>query len=256
MRKPTAALPPDHPEAIAERLSEIDRKIDRLRSLYESFFAGSERRPPNTPRRELNRLMLEMQQLQIRNAGLRFRFQTVSQRWTLFTTYWNRTMREIEAGTFRKDLAKAQRRLAQRGEPLTESEAQALGIPLSRVKAFVERQNRYLPARAESESEQTVTDARPLPPAAASKPTPPAPPLPPAPSVPGMAEEEILTLQRRYNEVQAGLKTPARPITIEKLKDMLSQRVPEILRQHGAERVQFDVATKDGRVVLRAKPIK
>ena len=258
MRKPSAALPPDHPEAIAERLSEIDRKIERLRSLYESFFSGSERRPPETPRRELNRLMLEMQQVQIRNAGLRFRFQTVSQRWTLFTTYWNRTMREIEAGTFRKDLAKAQRRLAQRGEPLTEGEAQALGIPLSRVKAFVERQNRYLPARATTEPESertTVTSAAPLPPAAAaSKPTPPPPK--PAPTVPGMAEEEILTLQRRYNEAQAGLKTSARPITVDKLKGMLSQRVPEILRQHGAERVQFDVATKDGRVVLKAKPIK
>jgi hypothetical protein len=254
VRKPTAALPSDHPEAIAERLSEIERKIERLRSLYESFFAGSERRPPETPRRELNRLMLEMQQVQIRNAGLRFRFQTVSQRWTLFTTYWNRTMREIEAGTFRKDLAKAQRRLAQRGEPLTEAEAQALGIPLSRVKAFVERQNRYLPTRAQPESERTVTDAAPLPIAAAPKPTPPPPT--PAPTVPGMAEEEILTLQRRYNEAQAGLKTAARPITVDKLKGMLSQRVPEILRQHGAERVQFDVTTKDGRVVLRARPIK
>jgi hypothetical protein len=129
---------------------------------------------------------------------------------------------------------------------------------LSRVKAFVERQNRYLPARAETEAEaeRTVTTAAPpLPPAtAASRPTPPSPA--PAPAVPGMAEEEILTLQRRYNEAQAGLKTPARPITVEKLKGMLSQRVPEILRQHGAERVQFDVATKDGRVVLKAKPIK
>src|SRR5437899_8777516 len=130
--------------------------------------------------------MLEMQQVQIRNAGLRFRFQTVSQRWTLFTTYWNRTMREIEAGTFRKDLAKAQRRLAQRGEPLTAAEAQALGIPLSRVKAFVERQNRYLPARAETEpeAERTVTTAAPLPPAAAAPRPTPAPP-PPAPPVPG-----------------------------------------------------------------------
>ncbi len=108
--------------------------------LYETFFSGVERQPPNAPRRELNRLMLETQQMQIRNAALRFRFQSLSQRWILMTTYWNRTLREIEAGTYRKDVAKVSRRLAQKGAPLTEQEAVALGIPASRARALVARQ--------------------------------------------------------------------------------------------------------------------
>ncbi|HEY2901722.1 MAG TPA: MXAN_5187 C-terminal domain-containing protein [Polyangia bacterium] len=254
MRKPTDALPPDHPEVVAERLSEMERKLDRLRSLYESFFAGSERRPPNTPRREMNRLMLETQQLSIRNVGLRFRFQSLSQRWTLYSTYWNRTMREIEAGTYRKDLAKAQRRLAQRGKPLTESEAVTLGIPLTRAKAFVERQNRYL-ARTDFDSERTVSDGTPL---------PPAPPPPTEPEIPGLSDEDIAVLQKKYNEALSGLGSDGdhqagkkrAPITAAKLKAMLSARVPAILQQQGATRVAFDVATRDGRVVLKAKPIK
>ena len=82
-------------EAITARLEEMERKVDRLRALYETFFSGIERQPPNAPRRELNRLVLEMQQIQIRNAALRFRFQSLSQKWTLMTTYWNRTLREI-----------------------------------------------------------------------------------------------------------------------------------------------------------------
>jgi hypothetical protein len=251
VKKPGQTLPPDHPEAVAERLAEMERKIDRLRTLYESFFAGTDRRPPNTPRRELNRLMLETQQLSIRNAGLRFRFQTLSQRWTLYTTYWNRTLREIEAGTYRKDLAKAQRRLAQRGEPLTEAEVVAMGIPLPRAKAFVERQNRTLVAR---EGNPTVTDGTPPPP-------PPAPAPPPAAAakasdVPGMNDDDIADLQRRYNAALAGLENPRPALTVAKLKEMLATRVPEILRQQAATGVRFDVATRDGKVVLRAKPIK
>jgi hypothetical protein len=174
----------------------------------------------------------------------------------LYSTYWNRTMREIEAGTYRKDLAKAQRRLAQRGKPLTESEAVTLGIPLTRAKAFVERQNRYL-ARTDFDSERTVSDGTPLPPA-------PPPPAPTEPEIPGLSDEDIAALQKKYNEALAGLGSDGghqagkkrAPITAAKLKAMLSARVPAILQQQGATRVAFDVATRDGRVVLKAKPIK
>lgn len=141
-RKPGLGSTLQSSEAIAARVDDVERKIERLRALYESHFLGVERRPPVVPRQELNRLMLELQQLSIRNAALRFRFQSVSQRWTLLITYWNRTLREIESGTYRRDLQKAYRRIAARGEPMSETEATALGVPPSRAKAFVAQQNR------------------------------------------------------------------------------------------------------------------
>ena len=36
-------------ESMDARLEEMGRKMDRLRSLYESFFMGTERTPPNIP---------------------------------------------------------------------------------------------------------------------------------------------------------------------------------------------------------------
>jgi hypothetical protein len=150
-RKPRPEALPDTPEAVAARLDEMERKLERLRALYESFFTGTERQPPLVPRREMNRLVLEMQQAPVRNVALRFRLQTLIQRWTLLTTYWNRTLREIESGTYRRDLAKAFRRLADRGAPLTEDEAVALGIPRRRAQSFVEQQNRR---RAPAEPEE------------------------------------------------------------------------------------------------------
>lgn len=148
-------------EAIAARLDEVERKMERLRALYESFFLGVERRPPVVPRTELNRLMLELQQLTIRNAALRFRYQSVAQRWTLLVTYWNRTLREIESGTYRRDLQKAYRRTAARGEPMTEAEATALGIPASRAKAFVAQQNRRWAPSSPPTSAQAPSAERP-----------------------------------------------------------------------------------------------
>ena len=78
---------------------------------------------------------------------MRFRFQSLLQRWVLLTTYWNRTLREIEIGTYRRDLDRAHRHLAAKGgAPITEEEALRLGIPANRVKAFVGRQNKQAAA--------------------------------------------------------------------------------------------------------------
>ncbi len=235
----------------------MERKVDRLRALYETFFSGVERQPPNAPRRELNRLMLEMQQVQIRNAALRFRFQSLSQRWTLMTTYWNRTMREIEAGTYRKDVAKVSRRLAQKGAPLTEQEAVALGIPASRARALVARQAaRGGPGPTARAAAAGGPESSPpaQPGTAATTPAPPGPAAQRPSGVPGFSEDDLTALHRRYDEAARTTDRPAP--TLEQLRDRLAKHVPQMIAHSGAGKVEFDVVVKDGRAVLRPKPPK
>ena len=234
----------------------MERKVDRLRALYETFFSGVERQPPNAPRRELNRMMLEMQQMQIRNAALRFRFQSLSQKWTLMTTYWNRTLREIEAGTYRKDVAKVSRRLAQKGSPLTEQEAVALGIPASRARALVARQEarggRPAAAGAGGGGLGGPRNRRPRRPATAPPPiAAPAPAAPRPSGVPGFSEDDLAALHRRYDEAARTTDRPAP--TLDQLRDRLAKHVPQMIAHLGTEKVEFDVVVKDGRAVLRPK---
>ena len=237
------------PEAITARLEEMERKVDRLRAIYETFFSGVERQPPNAPRRELNRLMLEMQQMQIRNAALRFRFQSLSQKWTLMTTYWNRTLREIEAGTYRKDVAKVSRRLAQKGAPLTEQEAVALGIPASRARALVARQEAARRAARRPMALRRPSGAPREPAARAGQ--QPAPAAPRPSGVPGFSEDDLAALHRRYDEAARTTDRPAP--TLEQLRDRLAKHVPQMIAHLGTEKVEFDVVVKDGRAVLRPK---
>lgn len=126
-------------EEINSRLEDLEKRLARLRALYESFFMGSIKRPPVMPRRDCNRIVLEMQQIFIRNAATRFRFQSIVQKWTLMTSYWNRTEREIETGIYKKDLDKVQRHIADKGGSLTTEQAIALGIPITRAANFVEK---------------------------------------------------------------------------------------------------------------------
>jgi hypothetical protein len=233
----------DGGQDLEARINEMERKLDRLRGLYESFFVGVERAPPNVPRREMNRLILEMQQETINNASLRFRFQTIQQRWVLFTAYWNRTLREIEMGTFRRDLARAQRHLAEKGGMITEQEAIALGIPAPRAKAFAERQQKLAANRAGS--------AAPAP-----KDPPPATPKPPAAgSIPGVTEADIVELYRRYVDTHTKLADGRPPLTLDKIRDRLRAQIPKVLAERNCRRVTLEVAVDNGKVRLRAWPV-
>ena len=156
------------PEALDAHIEQMEKRFDRLKSTYESFFSGVEKQIPAVQRREMNRLLVQMQQVLIGKATTRFRFQSLLQRWVTYTAYWNRVSREIEQGTYRRDVAKMQRHLAKTGGTMTEAEAIAIGVPGSRVRAFVERQNRLVAARGEGgksadKAKPKVADAGPFP---------------------------------------------------------------------------------------------
>jgi hypothetical protein len=259
-------------EGIEARISELEMKIDRLRSMYESYFMGMERMPPNAIRRDMNRMMLEMQQVPIGNASLRFRFQALSQKWILHTTYWNRTMREIEAGTYRRDMARAQRHLAQRGGVLTEEEAIAIGIPKNRVRAFIARQQKDSDKKTATESK--VVAAAPAGPEAAPPSQSPAvparprsgpPPIPAharrspspeavvaAPALPGLAESDFDGAYQRYLAAHRELGREAEAASKDKIRARLGKQLPKILAEQRCDRVRIEVAVQDGKVRLRA----
>lgn len=240
-------------EPIEGRIEDLERKLDRLRALYESFFMGVERMPPNVPRRELNRLITEMQQQPINNSSLRFRFQSLMQRWVLHTTYWNRTLREIESGTYRRDVAKAQRHLAQRGGSITETEAIALGIPAVRVKAFVTRQQKMRAAQASCISSSTELPI-----------TPPPVTLPVNTGNPsrdqampgGLSDGDVTNVYRRYLEARESSGDARPALTLEKMRQRLQAHIPRILEEKRCRRVTVDVAVEDGKVRLKAWPIE
>jgi hypothetical protein len=240
----------DTQESIEARIGEMERKLDRLRGLYESFFMGVERAPPNVARREMNRLMVEMQQEPIGNHSLRFRFQSMIQRWVLMTAYWNRTLREIESGTFRRDVARAQRHLAEKGRALTEQEAIAIGIPAGRARAFAERQQKMQALR------QGRPAARASSPSLAAEPAPAVPRPAPAAAVPGVDDGAIEAVYRRYAEAHRRANDPRPALTLEKIRERLSVQIPRVLAEKNCRRVTLDVAVEDGKVKLKAWPVK
>jgi len=98
------------PKEFEIMLSDAEVQLSRIKHLYEQWFQGIERIEPQIPRKQFDRALHELRKVKPRNTALRFRFQTLIQRYTTLQTYWRRIARQIEEGTYRRDLLRARRR--------------------------------------------------------------------------------------------------------------------------------------------------
>lgn len=85
-------------------LTELESRTDRLRALYEQYFLGFERLEPSVPRKDVERRMQQLLRIPFRNTALRFRFTMLQQRYNTYQTYWMRTCRKIEDGTYKRQI--------------------------------------------------------------------------------------------------------------------------------------------------------
>ena len=91
-------------------VAELETRVDRLRASYDQYFVGIEKVPPHVQIKDVERRFQELRKIQIRNTALRFKFQTVLQRHNTYQTYWQRIVRQIEEGTYKRDLRRAAER--------------------------------------------------------------------------------------------------------------------------------------------------
>ncbi|HEY7954180.1 MAG TPA: MXAN_5187 C-terminal domain-containing protein [Polyangia bacterium] len=255
----------NQPPDIGQLLDELSIKIERVKQLYEQYFMGIEKIEPGVPRKEVTRAMLLLQQQYIRNTGLRFKFNTMLQKWNIYVTYWNRTLREIENGTYVRHVA----RMKRKGQPVADEPARGA----QPTKRFLDKDSEPLKVSAvaapspivEEKTEpglervpaRTPTGTTTLPPPIPKMPPPiprPAARSTPVPLVPGMSELELRALHRKF--VDARRASGETEVTYQALVQSLARQVGKVLEQPGVRSVRFDVAVQNGRAVLKAIPKK
>lgn len=104
------------PEDQERIVGELEIALDRLQALYNQYFMGIEKLEPTIPRKDVERKIQAMRKEQIRNTAIRFRLQTQIQKYNTQSTYWRRICRQIEEGTYKRDVMRAKKRTAVRDE--------------------------------------------------------------------------------------------------------------------------------------------
>src|SRR5215510_1644135 len=97
------------PKQFDAMLSDAETRLRRLKVLYDQYFMGIERMEPALPKKELEDLLAKLKREQVNNTAARFRLQQIVQRHVTFMTYWRRIARQIEEGTFKRDLVRARK---------------------------------------------------------------------------------------------------------------------------------------------------
>jgi hypothetical protein len=99
-------------EELDVALEELEVRLERLRALYEQYFLGFEKIEPSVARKDVDRRIYLLRREKIRNTGKRFKLQTIIQRYNTFQQYWQRICREIENGTYRRHVLRAEKQLS------------------------------------------------------------------------------------------------------------------------------------------------
>jgi len=83
-----------------ELLDRLEKQIDDLRNQFEQYFLGSRKKAPEQELTTVTYLIRRISNQTITQTRLRFRFNQLTSKFNSYNQYWNRTLQQIEAGTY------------------------------------------------------------------------------------------------------------------------------------------------------------
>lgn len=102
-------------EAVLQECDALEAELAVLRNLFEQYFMGADRHPPTKAHDDFKKRVNRLKSSFIRSTAAKFRVGTLHNKFLTYDRLWMRTLQEIEAGTYKRDLFKARRRAEARG---------------------------------------------------------------------------------------------------------------------------------------------
>jgi hypothetical protein len=244
---------------LTEQCDQFEDDLDELRARYELYFLGVERLEPVRRREDMKRRIARMKTAFTRNAGVRFRIETLHARYLAYERMWVRAARQREEGTYHRDIFKARRRGATRVGP-TRPGARKPGeasedVDLSDWDGEVEEAAPQAePTQAAAPPEPPAVRREAPPPAAAPRPAPA--PTPPASRAPagGLSDDQMRSLYDAYLSAKKRCNEDVSKLSYDSVSRSVSKQIPEIIQRYKAGAVDFKVVIKDGKAILKATP--
>jgi hypothetical protein len=203
--------------ALEEDLAKIEEGIFRLQKEWERFFSGQERKAPFEFKQRLDRLVRRYVGVEIRNNVERFRFQSLTAKYNTLSDMWNRKLRAIEEG---RPLSSAQLKHAR--------ETEALGTAAA-PQAQPVQGSRSLISEAPGRSEVRLSTLR-------------------------EDDQGVKDLFEHFRAARASVGESE--VKFDSFKKLISQQRARLLEEKDAVAVDFRVALQNGKVALKAKPVR
>jgi hypothetical protein len=191
-------------ESIERDLDDLELAIRKLQIEWDKFFGGVERVPPHDLKRRTERMIRDYVGAEIRNSATRFRYQSLSARYSTYNELWQKRLRAIEEGRpWHGPKVVAPPPPA----PPQQRATQGAGGSAFRVSNQL----------GDAETVKKLFD-------------------------------QFVDARRRSGETAS--------VKFESFQKLIAQQTGRILTSKGAKAVDFRLETKDGKVSLKAKPVK
>ncbi|MBI5529607.1 MAG: hypothetical protein HY897_25045 [Deltaproteobacteria bacterium] len=269
------------PMGAAEDIDRFDHMIDSLKKEYELFFSGMERKEPSTDRAAVERMARQLHTAFITNSAMIYRLRSVATKLTTYQTYWDRVLRQMEEGTFQREIDK--RKLVQRDMAIAR-EAERKGEGYVSMGEYLDgalddeigkAAEDALSSRARDPAAAPAGDghARGTPPEKARAPAerpaaPPPSPAPPRPSAPrsapaaptakppaaaaGIPKERVKELYDAYVTARRTLGDRNVNVSFEGFARQIDKQIPGLREKYKTGSIDFKVSIKGGKASLRA----
>jgi len=109
--------------ALEEDLKSLEIKLKQLKMDYEHYFLGKQPREPMNLRADVQKQFARLSGDPIRNTALRFRFNSLNSRFQSFKRQWDSILRQIDAGTYKRHVFRADLAASARATPTMERPA-------------------------------------------------------------------------------------------------------------------------------------
>ena len=205
-------------ERLVEEIDDLEERLAILQTSYEKYFIGIDRRAPDQERKQVGERIRKLRVNTTKNTGVRFRIQTLFARLLSYERLWDRTLREIEEGTYRRDVYKAK---------LRQPKPSTTKPPPPPAEALI---------------------------AGPSMPPPPPRPSQPPPAPPSLSDESLRRLFHTYVRAREQCGEATAGLTYESVAQKIRTQVPALMEKHNARSVEFKVVIKGGKAVLKAVP--
>jgi hypothetical protein len=223
---------------LQQAVEDLEARVNETQRRYEMYFAGVDRAEPRYLRDDCKRRIAELNRVHFTNIGARYRFESCKARLTTFENYWNRTMRQIEEGTYRRHKFMADRHMRERDALAA---AKAANAEAGADSALAQQHAMH---RLNTESDAVIAKRERL----ARGGT--------AATVTG-ADLDDQSVQRVYRALlkvkeAAGDQSPT--ATVDQLARGLRATLPQLRAKYGDKPLDIKIVNREGKVMVKATP--
>jgi hypothetical protein len=115
MTSRSTEIAPMEAQSPEEEIKMLEIRLNQLKLDYEKYFLGSRPTEPAMQRAEVQKMFVKWSNTRITNTALRFKFNSVHGRYQAFKRRWDDTLRQIDAGTYKRHVFKADLHDRERG---------------------------------------------------------------------------------------------------------------------------------------------